>query len=92
LVEIDYYFGTIGRAVHQNDNKRVVYVNESGVIVQSPGSTVTTITTEPTGQQVITYQQIERDLPRHQLIEKDDDEEVYLGRQTGQKVKIERED
>ena len=78
--------------VHQNDTTRVVYVNESGVIVQSPGSTVTTITTEPTGQQVITYQQIQRDLPRYQLIEKDDDEEVYLDRQTGQKVKVERED
>jgi hypothetical protein len=84
--------GIYAVTVHQNDNKRVVYVNESGVIVQSPGSTVTTITTEPTGQQVITYQQIERDLPRYQLIEKDDDEEVYLDRQTGQKVKIERED
>ena len=67
-------------------------LNESGVIVQSPDSTVTTITREPTGQQVITYQQIQRDLPRYQLIEKDDDEEVYLDRQTGQKVKVERED
>jgi hypothetical protein len=78
--------------VQQNDTARVVYVNENGVIVQSPDSTVTTITREPTGQEVITYQEIQRDLPRYQLIEKDDDEEVYLDRQTGQKVKVERED
>src|SRR5215475_14121942 len=64
--------GIYAVTVHQNDNNRVAYVNESGVIVQSPGSTVTTITTEPTGQQVITYQQIQRDLPRYQLIEKED--------------------
>src|ERR1700730_4495531 len=79
--------------VRQSEGARVVYVNEGGEIVQAPSSTVTTTTTtEPAEQQVITYEQVQQDLPRYQLIKKDHNKEIYLDRQTGQKVKVERKD
>jgi hypothetical protein len=34
---------------------------------------------------------VQQDLPRYQLIEKKGDKEVYLDRQTGQKVEVKRE-
>ncbi len=37
------------------------------------------------------YEEVQRDLPRYQLIEKEHDKEIYLDRQTGQKVKVKRE-
>ena len=37
-------------------------------------------------------QQVQQDLPRYQLIKKEHDKEVYLDRQTGKKVKVERKD
>jgi hypothetical protein len=52
----------------------------------------TTTTTEPAEQQVVTYEHVQQDLPRYQLIEKKGDKEIYLDRQTGQKVKVERKD
>jgi len=77
----------------QNDANRVVYVNEAGAIVDSPNSTVTTTTTtEPAEQEVITYEQVKQNLPRYELIEKKGNKEVYLDHQTGQKVKVKRED
>jgi len=84
--------GIYAVTVRQSDATRVVYINESGAIVQSPSSTVTTTTTEPIEQQVITYQQVQQDLPRYQLVEKKGNKEVYLDRQTGQKIKVKRED
>jgi hypothetical protein len=85
--------GIYAVTVRQSDEStKVVYVNDAGTIVQAPGSTVTTTTTEPEEQQVITYEQVQRDLPRYQLIEKKGNKEVYLDRQTGQKVKVKRED
>jgi hypothetical protein len=84
--------GIYAVTVRQDEGTRVVYVNESGTIVQAPGSTVTTTTTEPTEQQVITYEEVQQDLPRYQLIKKDHDKEIYLDRQTGKKVKVERKD
>jgi hypothetical protein len=83
--------GIYAVTVRQDEGTRVVYVNESGTIVQTPSSTVTTTTTEPTEKQIVTYQQVQQDLPRYQLIEKKGKKEVYLDRQTGQKVKVERE-
>ena len=84
--------GIYAVTVRENEGTRVVYVNETGTIVQSPSSsTTTTTTTEPTEEQVITYEQVQRDLPRYQLIEKKGDKEVYIDRQTGQKVKVKRE-
>jgi hypothetical protein len=68
--------------------------NVAGTIVQAPGSTVTTTTTttEPQEEQVITYEQMQQNLPRYQLVEKKGNKEIYLDRQTGQKVKVKRED
>jgi hypothetical protein len=79
--------------VRESEGSRVVYVNETGEIVQAPSSTTTTTTTttEPTQEQVITYEQVQQDLPRYQLIEKKGNKEVYMDRQTGKKVKVERE-
>jgi hypothetical protein len=85
--------GIYAVTVRQSEGTRVVYVNESGTIVQAPSSTVTTTTTtEPAEQQVVTSEQLQQDLPRYQLIEKKGDKEIYLDRQTGQKVKVERKD
>jgi len=52
----------------------------------------TTTTTEPAEQEVITYEQVKQNLPRYELIEKKGNKEVYLDHQTGQKVKVKRED
>jgi len=79
--------GVYALTVRENEGTRVVYVNESGTSVQTPSST----TTEPTETQVVTYEEGQRDLPLYQLIEKKGDKEVYLDRQTGQKVKVKRE-
>jgi hypothetical protein len=83
--------GVYAITVRENEGTRVVYVNDSGTIVQTPSSTTTTTTTEPTEEQVVTYEEVQRDLPRYQLIKKEHDKEVYLDRQTGQKVKVKRE-
>src|SRR5437016_2433378 len=69
--------GVYAVTVRESQGTRVVYVNESGSIVQSPSSTVTTTTTEPTEEQVVTYEQVQQDLPRYQLIEKKGNKEVY---------------
>jgi hypothetical protein len=82
--------GVYAVTVRQTDATRVLYVNDAGVIVTAP-TTVTT-TTEPVEQQVTTYEQVQQDLPRYQLIKKEHDKEIYLDRQTGQKVKVKRED
>ena len=85
--------GIYAVTVRQDEGTRVVYVNEAGAIVDSPTSTVTTTTTtEPAEQQVITYEQVQQNLPRYELIEKKGNKEVYLDHQTGQKVKVKRED
>ncbi|HXO96211.1 MAG TPA: hypothetical protein VN857_06480 [Chthoniobacterales bacterium] len=85
--------GIYAVTVHQDKGTRVVYVNEAGAIVDSPTSTVTTTTTtEPAEQEVITYDQVKQNLPRYELIEKKGNKEVYLDHQTGQKVKVKRED
>jgi hypothetical protein len=87
--------GIYAVTVRQSDDAtKVVYVNDAGTIVQAPGSTVTTTTTttEPQEEQVITYEQMQQNLPRYELVEKKGNKEIYLDRQTGQKVKVERED
>jgi hypothetical protein len=82
--------GVYAVTVRQSDATRVLYINDAGMIVTAP-TTITT-TTEPVEQQVTTYEQVQQDLPRYQLIEKKGNKEVYLDRQTGQKVKVKRED
>jgi len=83
--------GVYAVTVRANDATRVVYVNGSGTIVQAPSSTTTTTTTER-AEPVVTYHQIQQELPRYELIEKKGNKEVYMDRQTGQKVKVKRED
>jgi hypothetical protein len=82
--------GIYAVTVRQNDATRVVYVNDAGMIVQAPSTTTTTTTTRRV-EPVITYQQVQQDLPRYQLLEKKGNKEVYYDRQTGQKVKVKRE-
>jgi len=82
--------GVYAVTVRANDATRVVYVNGSGTIVQAPSSITTTTTTER-AEPVVTYQQIQQELPRYELIEKKGNKEVYMDRQTGQKVKVKRE-
>jgi hypothetical protein len=78
--------GIYAITVRQNDATRVISVNDAGMIVQAPSTTTTTTTTRQV-EPVITYQQIQQDLPRYQLLEKKGNKEVYYDRQTGQKVK-----
>ena len=61
---------------------RVVYVNQAGAIVRAPATEGTVVTTK----------QIQSDSGRYQLLKKEHDKEVYLDRQTGQKVKVEHKD
>ena len=83
--------GVYAVTVRENDATRVVYVNDSGMIVQAPSSATTTTTTTERAEPVVTYQQVQQDQPRYQLIEKKGDKEIYMDRQTGQKVKVKRE-
>jgi hypothetical protein len=67
-------------------------VNPEGAIVQAPSSTTTTTTfQQPAEEGVVTYSQIQQNLPRYLLVEKKGRKEIYYDRQTGQKVKVERE-
>jgi hypothetical protein len=83
--------GVYAVTVRENDATRVVYVNDSGMIVQAPSTATTTTTTTERAEPLVTYQQIQQGQPRYQLIEKKGDKEVYMDRQTGQKVKVKRE-
>jgi hypothetical protein len=60
--------------------------------VQQPATTTTVQQAEPAAQTVVTYDQVQQNLPRYQLLEKKGKKEVYYDRQTGQKVKVKRED
>jgi hypothetical protein len=42
-------------------------------------------------ESVITYEQVQKNLPRYELVEKKGKKEVYYDRQTGQKVTVKRE-
>jgi ABC-type Na+ efflux pump permease subunit len=91
--------GVYAVTVRRESGEQVVYVNPEGAIVQAPASTTTTTkkTTvqEPATEEeeVVTYEQVQQNLPRYQLLEKKDKgkKEIYLDRQTGKKVKVERE-
>ena len=41
---------------------------------------------------MVTYDQVQQNLPRYQLLKKEGNKEVYYDRQTGEKVKVKRED
>lgn len=92
--------GVYAVSVRGNGGDQVVYVNSEGAIVQ-PSSATTTRTTTTVRQQdqttasvegtVVTYDQVQQDLPRYQLLRKEGRKEVYLDRKTGQKVIVKRE-
>ena len=64
--------------------------------VQQPTTTTTVQQpvqrVQPAEGTVVTYDQVQQNLPRYQLLEKKGKKEVYYDRQTGQKVIVERED
>ena len=85
--------------VRGDSGSRVVYVNDAGTIVEHPAASTTTTTTttqeaEPATETgtVITTEQVQSDSSRYQLLKKEHNKEIYLDRQTGQKVKVERKD
>jgi hypothetical protein len=103
--------GIYAVTVRGDAGERVVYLNDTGAIVQAPATTTTTVqepgrtvqtvqttqttqTAQPTTdstQTVVTYDQVQKDQPRYELLEKKGRKEVYLDRQTGQKVTVKRE-
>jgi hypothetical protein len=84
--------------VRGTTGEQVVYVNDAGLIVQAPVTTTTVQksveTVQPvieTPQTLVTYDQVQQDVSRYQLIEKKGKKEVYLDNKTGQKVTVKRE-
>jgi hypothetical protein len=93
--------GIYAVTVRSDAGEKVVYVNDSGAVVQAPGTTTTVQTTEttqttraaqPDEQTVVTYDQVQGNGGRYELIKKEHDKEIYLDHQTGKKVKVERKD
>jgi hypothetical protein len=74
--------GVYAVTVRGTSGDQVVYVNGEGAILERPA---------PAEGTVITYDQVQQDLPRYQLLEKKGRKEVYFDRQTGQKVTVKRE-
>jgi hypothetical protein len=97
--------GTYAVTVRGNSGDQVAYVNGQGAIVREPATTTTTTTTvqqpttattvqqaAPAAQTVVTYDQVQQNQPRYELVEKKGKKEVYYDRQTGQKVTVKREE
>jgi hypothetical protein len=78
--------------------EQTVYVNEAGLAVQAP-ATVAVVqksaeTVQPVAgspQTVTTYDQVQQNTSRYQLLEKKGKKEVYRDNQTGQKVTVKRD-
>ena len=84
--------GIYAVTVREASGEQVVYVNSEGAIVPAPSTTTTTTTVQqPVEQGVVTYEQIQQNQPRYELLKKEGRKEIYLDRQTGKKVKVERE-
>ena len=84
--------------VRGTTGEQVVYVNEAGLIVQAPVTTTevqeSVETVQPaieSSQTVVTYDQVQQNVSRYQLLEKKGKKEVYRDNQTGQKVTVKRE-
>jgi hypothetical protein len=78
--------------------KQVIYVNEAGLIVQAPVTTTTAQKSAGTSlpafessQTVVTYDQVQQNVSRYQLLEKKGTKEVYRDNRSGQKVIVKRE-
>lgn len=86
--------GVYAVSVRSEAGEHVVYVNNSGAIVQAPGTT-TVQSAQPavdSQQTIVTYDEVEKNQSRYELLEKKGKKEIYLDRQTGQKVTVKRED
>ena len=87
--------GVYAVTVRSDSGAHVIYVNNSGAVVQAPATTTTT-TVQPaqpaTGSQetVVTQEDIQNNQPRYELLEKKGNKAVYLDHQTGQKVIVKR--
>ena len=75
--------------------KQVIYVNEAGLIVQAPVSTATVQKSAGTAlpafessQTVVTYDQVQQNASRYQLLERKGTKEMYRDSRTGQKVSV----
>jgi hypothetical protein len=84
--------GVYAVTVLTDTGQQVVYVQPTGVIVQAPASTVqeTTTTTTEVPEGVITTDAIQQYPSRFELLEKKGDKEIYLDRQTGRKIKVDK--
>ena len=77
--------------------EQVVYVNEAGLIVPAPLTTTTVQRVGPvqpaveSSQTVVTYDEVQKDTSRYELLTKKGDKEVYRDKQTGQKVTVKRQ-
>jgi hypothetical protein len=83
--------------VRGGTGEQVVYVNEAGLIVPAPVTTTTVQKVEPvqpaveSSQTVVTYDEVQKDTSRYELLTKKGDKEVYRDKQTGQKVTVKRQ-
>jgi hypothetical protein len=75
--------------------KQVIYVNEAGLIAQKSVATATVQKAAGTllpafesSQTVVTYDQVQQNVSRYQLLEKKGTREVYRDSRTGQKVTV----
>jgi hypothetical protein len=96
--------GVYAVTVRGTQGDQVVYVNETGTIVQAPATTTTTTvqTAQPalpvqpvqpaadTQQIVTTYDEVQKSQSRYELLEKKGNKEIYMDHQTGQKVTVKR--
>jgi predicted metal-dependent RNase len=97
--------GIYAVTVRRDTGEKVVYVNDTGAIVEAPGTTTTTTTVQAPGtttvqsaqpvtesqQTVVTQSEVQKSQNRYELLEKKGKKEIYLDHQTGQKVTVKRE-
>jgi hypothetical protein len=83
--------------VRGGTGEQVVYVNEAGLIVPAPVTTTAVQKVEPvqpaveSSQTVVTYDEVQKDTSRYELLTKKGDQEVYRDKQTGEKVTVKRQ-
>ena len=86
--------GVYAVTVRENPGEAIIYVNDAGQIVQPLASNSTTQTVIETSQAPTLDTFVHNlDSSRYQLLQKKEDEEIYLDKQTGTKwkVKVERD-
>jgi hypothetical protein len=97
--------GVYAVTIRRTEGQQVLYVNETGAIVQAPATTTTTTvqTAQPTQlaqlaqppvgtqQTAATYDEVQKSQSRYELLEKKGNKEIYMDHQTGQKVTVKRD-